>query len=512
MTARPGLLAARFSRSEASWSAPPGLCFGVTFPIPGRNFQPVASKPARSHVVSRSGRFTSGPAREVAAFTESISFDRRLWRQDIQGSKAHAAVLEKAGLLTKSERAAIVKGLEQIGREIAAGRFQWREDLEDVHMNIEAALTQRTLAGAKLHTGRSRNDQVALDMRLWVKEQIAGVQSDLGSLQRALLALAVPNVEVWLPGYTHLQRAQPVSMAHHLLAYIEMFDRDFERLADCAERTNVCPLGSGAIAGSTLSLDREHAARRLGFVDAQGRPRVTQNSMDAVSDRDFVVEFCAAGALIAVHLSRLAEDLILWSSSEFNFIRMGDAYTTGSSLMPQKRNPDIAELTRGKSGRVIGNLVAVLTLLKGLPMTYNRDLQEDKQRLFDTADTVRACLRLGAGMLSATRVNPSACLKAASDPALLATDLADYLVRKGVAFRDAHHAVGRAVGLSERLETPLDRLTLDQLRSVHPTFEADVAEVFDLEQAMKRRTATGSPGTAAVKRQLACWNRVLKRR
>jgi argininosuccinate lyase len=448
----------------------------------------------------------------VAAFTESISFDRRLWKQDIQGSLAHAAVLEKAGLLTKAERASIVKGLEAIGQEIAGGRFEWCEDLEDVHMNIEAALTRRTPAGAKLHTGRSRNDQVAVDMRLWLREEIAGVQSDLRDLQRALLSLAIPNLEVWLPGYTHLQRAQPVSFAHHLLAYLEMLERDAQRFAGCADRANVCPLGSGAIAGSTLPLDREHAARLLGFVDARGRPRVTQNSMDAVSDRDFAVEFCAAGALVAVHLSRLAEDLILWSSSEFNFIRMGDAYTTGSSLMPQKRNPDIAELTRGKSGRVIGNLVALLTLLKGLPMTYHRDLQEDKERLFDTADTVRACLRLTAGMLAATRVNPSSCLKAASDPVLLATDLADYLVRKGVAFRDAHHAVGRVVALAEASETPLDRLDLEQLHSVHPAFEADVADVFNLGQAMKRRTAVGAPGGAAVKRQLARWSRVLKPR
>ncbi len=463
-------------------------------------------------MVSRSGRFTSGPAREVAAFTESVSFDQRLWKQDIQGSLAHADTLRQAGLLSSAEYAAIAKGLQAIGREIAAGKFRWRQDLEDVHMNIEAALTRRTPAGARLHTGRSRNDQVALDMRLWLRDEIAGVQSDLRTLQRALLQLAAPNAEVWVPGYTHLQRAQPVSMAHHLLAYLEMFERDFQRLADCADRANVCPLGSGAIAGTPLPLDRERAARLLGFVDAQGKPRVTQNSMDAVSDRDFVVEFCAAGALMAVHLSRLAEDLILWSSREFNFIRLDDAYTTGSSLMPQKRNPDIAELTRGKSGRVIGNLMALLTLLKGLPMTYNRDLQEDKQRLFDTADTIRACLRLTAGMLSKTRVNAAACRQAAADPALLATDLADDLVRKRVPFREAHHAVGRAVALSEQLGADLNQLTLKQWQSVHPAFQRDVTGAFDLARAMQRRTATGSPGSAAVKHQLTRWTRVLKPR
>jgi argininosuccinate lyase len=491
-------------------SGKPESHFVVTFVTGGRNFNLVASKPRQSPVVSRSGRFSSGPARDVAAFTESVSFDQRLWKQDIQGSVAHATMLQGAGILSRAERSAIIKGLEGIGREIASGRFRWREELEDVHMNIEAALTRRTPAGAKLHTGRSRNDQVALDMRLWLKDEIADAQSEIRALQRVLVKLAARHAAVLLPGYTHLQRAQPVSMAHHLLAYTEMLDRDFGRLTDCADRTNVCPLGSGAIAGTTLPLDRERVARLLGFVDKRGRPRLTPNSMDAVSDRDFVVEFCSAGALIAVHLSRLAEDLVLWSSTEFNFIRIGEAYTTGSSLMPQKRNPDIAELTRGKSARVIGNLMALLTLLKGLPMTYNRDLQEDKERLFDTADTVRACLRLTAAMLSKTIVNKAACRRAASDPALLATDLADYLVRKQVAFRDAHHAVGKVVALTEQLNTPLDQLSLDQLREVHPAFKRDVFKVFDLDHAMQSRTAPGSPGTAAVQRELARWNRVLR--
>ena len=490
-------------------SVKPESHFVVTFGTSGSNFNLVASKPRQSRVVSRSGRFSSGPARDVAAFTESISFDRRLWRQDIQGSIAHATLLQRARILSRDELGSIVKGLERIGRDIASGRFAWREELEDVHMNIEAELTRRTPAGAKLHTGRSRNDQVALDMRLWLKEEIALAQSEIRTLQRVLVKLAEKNETVLLPGYTHLQRAQPVSMAHHLLAYTEMLERDFERLSDCADRTNVCPLGSGAIAGTTLPLDREGVARLLGFVDSRGKPRLSGNSMDAVSDRDFVVEFCSAGALVAVHLSRLAEDLVLWSSTEFNFIRIGEAYTTGSSLMPQKRNPDIAELTRGKSARVIGNLMSLLTLLKGLPMTYNRDLQEDKERLFDTADTVRACLRLSAAMLSRTKVNKSTCRRAASDPALLATDLADYLVRKHVAFREAHHAVGNVVSLSEQLNIPLNQLPLQQLREVHPAFKRDVFQVFDLDHAMKSRTAIGAPGTAAVRRELERWNRVL---
>ncbi|MCX6893700.1 MAG: argininosuccinate lyase, partial [Verrucomicrobia bacterium] len=340
--------------------------------------------------VSRSGRFAGGPSAAVAQFTESISFDQRLWRQDIAGSIAHATMLREAGLLTQPELRAIISGLETIAGEIQAGTFRWQPELEDVHMNIESALTRRVPAGAKLHTGRSRNDQVALDMRLWLREETAGLLDELKSLQRALVELGAQNQDVIIPGYTHLQRAQPVFLAHHLLAYAEMLERDRQRLQESLQRVNICPLGSGAIAGSTLPLRRELVAVLLGFVDARGRPRLTQNSMDAVSDRDFAVEYCSIAALLAVHLSRLAEDLVLWSSAEFNFIRIADAYTTGSSLMPQKKNPDIAELTRGKSARVIGNLVSLLTLLKGLPMTYNRDLQEDKERLFDTSDTVRA--------------------------------------------------------------------------------------------------------------------------
>lgn len=460
-------------------------------------------------MVSRSGRFAGGPAAEVAAFSESISFDWRLWEHDIRGSLAHAAMLRRIGVLSRAELGAITRGLRRIAAEIRAGRFRWKTELEDVHMNIEAELTRRVPAGAKLHTGRSRNDQVALDMRLWLRDELAALLDELRDFQRVLVTLAARHADVVLPGYTHLQRAQPVSLAHHLLAYVEMLERDRERFAGCLERTNVCPLGSGAIAGSTLPLDREFVARRLGFVDAKGRPRVTQNSMDAVSDRDFAVEFCAHAALLAVHLSRLAEDLVLWASSEFNFIQIADAYTTGSSLMPQKKNPDIAELTRGKSGRVIGNLVALLTLLKGLPMTYNRDLQEDKERLFDSVDTVRATVRLAAAMLRHTKPNRAACAAAAADPALLATDLADYLVRKKMPFRAAHHAVGAVVALAEKLHKPLNHLSLAELRRVEPRFGPDTKRIFDLKTAMDRRTVVGSPGSREVQRQLARWKRAL---
>jgi argininosuccinate lyase len=459
--------------------------------------------------VSRSGRFAGGLAVDVAPFTESVSFDHRLWRHDILGSLVHAEMLQKIGVLSPAERNAIVHGLKVIARDIEQGKFRWQAALEDVHMNIEAELTRRVPAGARLHTARSRNDQVALDVRLWLRDEIVLLLGEITDLQRALVSLGEKNADVLIPGYTHMQRAQPVYLAHHLLAYVEMLARDCERLWDCHSRVNVCPLGSGALAGSTLPLDRVFVAKLLGFVDASGRPQLTQNSMDAVSDRDFAVEFCAAAALLAVHGSRLAEDLILWASTEFNFIQIADAYTTGSSLMPQKKNPDIAELARGKSGRVIGNLVALLALLKGLPMTYNRDLQEDKERLFDTADTVRATARLMAAMLRNTKVNRAACASAAGDPALLATDLADYLVQKGMPFRQAHQVVGAVVALAEKTGKPLNRLTLAEMQSVDKSFSRDALAVFDLKRAMNKRNHTGAPGTKEVVKQLARWREQL---
>ncbi len=463
----------------------------------------------KSVSVSRSGRFATAPGADVAQFSESISFDHRLWRHDIQGSLAHAAMLHRIGLLTRAEHTAIARGLKAIAREIEQGKFCWQPEREDVHMNIEAELTQRVPAGAKLHTGRSRNDQVALDMRLWLRDEILALLGEVIGLQQALVRLGEQNADVLIPGYTHLQRAQPVYFAHHLLAYVEMLERDNERLWDGWDRVNVCPLGAGAIAGSTLPLDRVFVARQLGFVDLEGRPRLTQNSMDAVSDRDFAVEFCAHAALLAVHLSRLAEDLVLWASAEFNFIQIADAYTTGSSLMPQKKNPDVAELARGKSARVIGNLVSLLTLLKGLPMAYNRDLQEDKERLFDTADTVRATVRILAAMLRHTTVNRAACAVAAHDPALLATDLADYLVRQGMPFRRAHHVVGAVVALAERAGKPLNQLSLADLQSVDKTFGREALKVFDLRTAMARRRLPGAPGTKPVRTQLARWRKQL---
>ncbi|HYG22718.1 MAG TPA: argininosuccinate lyase [Verrucomicrobiae bacterium] len=463
----------------------------------------------KSSPVSRSGRFSGGPASDVAQFTESISFDWRLWRYDILGSLAHANMLKSIGILTGEELAAISRGLDAIAREIESGTFKWKPELEDVHMNIEAELTRRVPAGAKLHTGRSRNDQVALDIRLWLRDQLLQLVGELKSLQTALVQLGDDNRSVIIPGYTHLQRAQPVYFAHHLLAYVEMFDRDVDRLSGCFSRLNVCPLGAGALAGSTLPLDRALVAVTLGFVDNKGKPRISQNSMDAVSDRDFAVEFCAHAALLAVHMSRLAEDLILWASSEFSFIRISDAYTTGSSLMPQKKNPDIAELTRGKSGRVIGNLVSLLTLLKGLPMTYNRDLQEDKERLFDSVDTVRATVRIVAAMLGNIEVDARACRAAAADSTLLATDLADYLVRKGMPFRQAHHAVGALVALAEKSGKPLNALSLQEYQSVDALFEADVLKSFDLDKAMTRRELTGAPGSKEVARQIAAWRKRL---
>ena len=452
------------------------------------------------------GRFATGAAERLRDYTESVSFDWQLYRHDIAGSIAHAKMLAQIKVLNANELKVLVSGLEEIRAQIDRGQFKWRTDLEDVHMNIEAELTARCPVGAKLHTGRSRNDQVATAMRLWLKDKIAANKAAIASLQAALETWASRDIKVVIPGYTHLQRAQPVLLAHHLLAYVEMLERDYERLTDCAKRVDVLPLGSGAIAGSTLPLDREFVRKALGFA------RISDNSMDAVSDRDFIIEYNSACALLAVHLSRLSEDLILWSSAEFQFIRIGDAYTTGSSLMPQKKNPDIAELARGKTGRVIGNLVALLTLLKGLPMTYNRDLQEDKERLFDTAKTIQDTLLIFAEMLGHIEVKADACQRAAADPLLLATDLADWLVRKGVAFRDAHHLVGSAVALAEKKKVPITKLKLAEWKKISPVFDKSALEVFSVEKGLTARTTTGSPNPKLVKQQLVRWQNILAER
>ncbi|MCU0780103.1 MAG: argininosuccinate lyase [Akkermansiaceae bacterium] len=440
------------------------------------------------------GRFSQDTSSLLAQFGESISFDWRLYPHDIAGSIAHARAQLRAGLLTADEFAAIEAGLRGIGEDIAAGRFEFQTSLEDIHMNIEAELTRRIgPAGAKLHTARSRNDQVATDTRLYCRDRIDHLTTAIGALQQALLTQAERHAATPVPGYTHLQRGQPVTVGHHFLAYVEMLDRDLSRLADCRRRLNQCPLGSGALAGSTINLDREAIAAELGF------DGVTRNSMDAIADRDYIAELLFAAALCGIHLSRLSEDLILWCTSEFAFVTLSDAHTTGSSLMPQKKNPDICELTRGKTGRLVGNLVNLLTALKGLPLTYNRDLQEDKPPLFDSIDTLDLVLAVNTEMLAALTVREDACLRAASDPMLLATDLADHLVKAGIPFRHAHELVGRAVAEAIRTGTPLDQLNFPAL---DPAFPADSASVFSLERALSARTNPGSPSPANTRAEI----------
>ncbi len=451
------------------------------------------------------GRFSEGPAELMLRIGESVSFDQRLAPFDVKGSKAQAAMLAHVGIITAEERDAIQAGLDAILAKVEAGRFEWDPALEDVHMNIEQALTQDVPAAAKLHTARSRNDQVATDMRLWFKFACDEVDASLASVIASLVDLADKTQKVIIPGYTHLQRAQPVSMAHHLLAYVEMFARDRTRIAAVKAQANVCPLGSGAIAGTTLPIDREFVAKELGFIDAQGKPQVTQNSMDAVSDRDSFIQFASACAAIGVHLSRLSEDFILWSSAEFGFVKLPDAFTTGSSLMPQKKNPDAFELIRGKSARLTGNLQMLLTMVKGLPLTYNRDLQEDKPPVFDSFDQTLLMLDCVAACLPGVTANAKRCAAAVADPALLATDVVDYLVKKGVPFREAHHVVGALVGLSEKLDTPLNKLPYAEVSKIHEALGEDWVEAFDLEKALAARDKPGMPGPEQVAARIAHW-------
>jgi len=447
------------------------------------------------------GRFAKATADLVQQYGESISYDWRLYKHDIAGSIAHARAQVSAKLLSSDEFAAIENGLREIEKEIEAGEFDFSIELEDIHMNIESALTERIGApGAKLHTARSRNDQVATDTRLYCRQEIDSLTELITGLQQSLLKQAEQYAAALIPGYTHLQRGQPVTVGHHLLAYVEMLDRDKSRLADCRKRINVCPLGSGALAGSTINLDRQQIANELGF------DRVTTNSMDAISDRDYIAEFLFDMALVGTHLSRLSEDLILWCSSAFAFATLSDAHTTGSSLMPQKKNPDVCELTRGKTGRLYGNLVALLTAAKGLPLTYNRDLQEDKEPLFDSIDTLSLALKVNAEMIADMTINIDTCEAAASDPLLLATDLADYLVKNGVPFRQAHELVGQAVALSVQTETPLDQLDLSQV-SEH--YGADAKDVFDLQTALAARTNPGAPSIDNVRAEVARWQKSL---
>jgi argininosuccinate lyase len=417
---------------------------------------------------------------------------------------AHARALLKAGFLTQDEFSSIEQGLNAIGEEIAAGKFEFSIDLEDIHMNIEKELTNRIGdAGAKLHTARSRNDQVATDLRLYLRDEITALQSGVRTLQTALVGLASANEEVLIPGYTHLQRAQPVPLAHHLLAYVEMLNRDHGRLGDVALRMDELPLGSGALAASTLLLDREAIANELGF------SRVTQNSLDGVSDRDFALELLSALAIAGMHLSRLSEDVVLWTTTEFGFARLSDRHSTGSSLMPQKKNPDIAELTRGKTGRLYGNLFRLLTVLKGLPMAYNRDLQEDKEAVFDSVDTARMALAVTAEMMAALVINQEAATKAASDPSLLATDLADELVRKNIPFRTAHDLVGKLAAESSKTGIPIDQLPVELIREHCPQLLEEWKSIFDPIRSLMARAAIGAPSPANVSARLAHWRRIL---
>lgn len=450
------------------------------------------------------GRFSQATADLVLQYGESVSYDWKLYRHDIAGSIAHARAQLRAGMLTQEEFDAIRQGLEGILADIEAGHFTWSTKLEDVHMNIESELTRRIGApGAKLHTARSRNDQVATDTRLYCRAEIDVTLELLRQMQLALVKKAEEYAAIRIPGYTHLQRAQPVTIGHHLLAYVEMLSRDAERLTDCRRRVNISPLGSGAIAGSTINLDRIGIASELGF------DSVTQNSMDAIADRDYIMETLFCLSLIGTHLSRLSEDLVLWSSAEFGYCTLSDAHTTGSSLMPQKKNPDVCELTRGKSGRLYGNLVSVMVAVKGLPLTYNRDLQEDKEPLFDSFETVSLALRVNAEMIAAMRINPDKCAAAVSDPLLLATDLADYLVRRGVPFRKAHELVGKAVAESVNTKTPLHQLTLAQFQAISPEYGEDVYSVFNLDRAFALRTNPGAPNPDNTAQRIAFWKQKL---
>lgn len=448
------------------------------------------------------GRFKQEASELLKTYTQSVTIDWRLYRHDIRGSIAHARALMNAGVLTAEEFGQIESGLSAIGAEIAAGTFPFSEDLEDVHMNIEAELTRRIgAAGAKLHTARSRNDQVALDFRLYLLEACLEITGGIRGLQRSLVGLGSRHSAAVIPGYTHLQRAQPVLFAHHLLAYVEMLERDSGRIADCSKRMDSMPLGSGAIAGSTLILDRDAVAAELGF------SCVTANSMDAVADRDFACELLAALAILGMHVSRLSEDIILWASAEFGFLELSDRHTTGSSLMPQKKNPDIAELARGKTGRLFGNLIALLTTMKGLPLTYNRDMQEDKEGVFDSVDTVLATLAIFAEMLDAASLREERARSAASDPLLLATDLADRLVEGGVPFRQAHEIVGKLVARAQETGVPLDKLDPEEFLAASVLLTPEiVARTFDLEAALKARRAKGAPSPDNVAGELARWS------
>ena len=452
----------------------------------------------------------------VKRYTSSVFFDKRLWQSDIQGSLAHAEMLSAQKIISTQDLADIQRGMAQITDEITKGQFDWKQDLEDVHLNIEARLTQIVGdAGKRLHTGRSRNDQVATDVRLWLVSEIDLISALLNDLQKSLIEVAERNVEVILPGFTHLQVAQPVSFAHHLLAYVEMFARDAERMTDVRRRTNRLPLGSAALAGTTYPLDRERVARSLGMVDEQGQACVCQNSLDGVSDRDFAIEFTAAASLCMVHISRLSEELILWMSQNFGFVKIADRFTTGSSIMPQKKNPDVPELARGKTGRVVGHLMGLITLMKGQPLAYNKDNQEDKEPLFDTVDTLKDTLRIFSEMIGGQlnsetgqkeggiSVNAAAMEAATKKGYATATDLADYLVKKGLPFRDAHEVVAHAVKTAQTQNLDLSELPLTTLQQFNAGIQADVFECLSLVGSLNARKTLGGTAPDQVRQQIA---------
>jgi argininosuccinate lyase len=452
----------------------------------------------------------------VKRYTSSVFFDKRLWQADITGSLAHADMLAAQNIISAQDHASIQKGMAQIWSEIEAGSFDWQLDLEDVHLNIEARLTQLVGdAGKRLHTGRSRNDQVATDVRLWLRGEIDLIGELLVDLQKSLVDVAQANADVILPGFTHLQVAQPVSFGHHMLAYVEMFSRDAERFSEVRRRTNRLPLGSAALAGTSYPLDRERVARTLGMVDADGKPQVCQNSLDAVSDRDFAIEFTSAATLTMVHISRMSEELIIWMSQNFGFIKIADRFTTGSSIMPQKKNPDVPELARGKVGRVVGHLMGLITLMKGQPLAYNKDNQEDKEPLFDTVDTLKDTLRIFSEMMGGQvnaitgqkeggiSVNAEAMERAALKGYATATDLADYLVKKGLPFRDAHETVAHAVKAAQTNACDLSELPLTVLQGFHASIEKDVYECLSLRGSLNARNILGGTAPAQVRAQIA---------
>ncbi len=450
------------------------------------------------------GRFSGDAAKCVQDFTESISFDKRLYRHDIAGSKAHAAMLGATGIIPKKSAEEIIEKLSEVEKAIDEGKVKFDVALEDIHMHIETELI-RLLGdeGARVHSARSRNDQVALDTRLYLRDEIREIAGEIKTLQKALLRQAEANKMTILPGFTHLQHAQPVLFAHHMLAYVEQFERDIGRLNDCLTRLNVMPLGSGAIAGSTLPIDREFVRKALDF------PACTRNSMDSVADRDFACELLSALAIFSMHISRLSEDIILWMSQEFAFVELSDAFCTGSSLMPQKKNPDIAELSRGKTGRMYGNLMAMLTICKGLPMTYNRDLQEDKEPLFDSIDTAKGILSVYPEMIATMKTRPERMLEAASDPGLMATDLAEALVRKGVPFRHAHHKVGALVKYCAENGKKMDKLSLEEMKTVIPEADEAMRKLFSPVSAVTLRKSYGGTGYEQVASQIAFWTEKL---